>query len=67
MDFNIVNHFLKIMPMLLVSFIILLIVFNLFDVVTENITPYYKDIRFWLIMVSLIVLLTITVEGYPLR
>lgn len=53
--------------MLLVSFIILLIVFNLFDVVTDNITPYYKDIRFWLIMISLIVLVTITVEGYPLR
>ncbi|MDG2418507.1 MAG: hypothetical protein P8M17_05915 [Saprospiraceae bacterium] len=53
--------------MLLVSFIILLIVFNLFNVVTENITPYYKDIRFWLIIVSLIVLLTITMEGYPLR
>lgn len=53
--------------MLLVVFIISLIVFNLFDVVTENITPYYKDIRFWLIIISLAVLLTITVEGYPLR
>ncbi len=53
--------------MLLVAFIILLIVFNLFDVVTENITPYYKDIRFWLIMISLVVLLALTLEGYPLR
>ena len=53
--------------MVLLTFIILFILFNLFSVVTENATPYYKDIRFWLIMVSLVVLLAITIDGYPIR
>lgn len=53
--------------MLLVSFIFSLIIFNLFNVVTDKSTPYYKDIRFWLIMISLVVLVAMTVEGYPIR
>jgi len=53
--------------MLLVSFIYFLIIFNLFNVVTDKTTPYYKDVRFWLIMVSLVVLVAMTVEGYPIQ
>lgn len=53
--------------MLLVSFIFFLIIFNLFSVVTDKSSPYYKDVRFWLIMVSLLVLVAMTVEGYPIR
>ncbi len=53
--------------MLLLSFIIILIIFNLFSVVTDKSLPYYKDIRFWLIMISLVVLISMTVEGYPIR
>ena len=53
--------------MLLVSFILFLIIFNLFDVVADKSSPYYKDIRFWLIMVSLVILVAMTVEGYPIH
>ena len=53
--------------MLLVSFIFFLIIINLITVVTDKSTPYYRDIRFWLIMVSLVVLIAMTVEGYPIR
>ncbi|MEM6966558.1 MAG: hypothetical protein AAF573_17470 [Bacteroidota bacterium] len=53
--------------MLLVSFIFSLIIFNLFSVVTDKSTPYYKDIRFWLIVISLVVLVVMTVEGYPIQ
>jgi len=52
--------------MLLLVFLILFVSFNLFHVIAEKSQPYYKDIRFWLIMISLVVLLTVTLEGYSI-
>lgn len=33
---------------------------------TEKTTNYYRDIRFWLVLTSLLVLGGLTVLGYPL-
>ena len=53
--------------MLLLAFFILLVTLNLFHVIAEKSEPYYKDIRFWLIMLSLVVLITVTLEGYSVQ
>lgn len=52
--------------MLLFAILYLMFAFNLITVITEKTTIYYKDLRFWLIILSLIVLVFLTVESYPL-
>jgi hypothetical protein len=42
----------------------LLITINLFNVVTQQDTAFYKDIRFWLVMLCLVALVLLTVNSY---
>ncbi len=51
--------------MLLCCFLFLLIGYNLFHVISDNQTVFYKDVRFWLVLFSLVVLLWLTVQSYP--
>lgn len=43
----------------------LLFAFNLINVISEKSSTFYKDVRFWLVVVSLIVLVVLTVQSYP--
>ena len=44
----------------------LLIAYNLINVITEQSSSFYKDIRFWLILISLIVLVWFTFQSYTI-
>ena len=44
----------------------LLFAFNLINVITEKSTTFYKDVRFWLVIVSLVILVVLTAQSYPL-
>lgn len=48
--------------MLVCVVLLLMIVYNLFNVVTEEQSSFYKDFRFWLVLFSLAVLVWIAVE-----
>ena len=52
-------------PMLIISILIVILIFNLFDVLSEKSTIFYKDIRFWLVLISMGVLAWLTVASYP--
>lgn len=43
----------------------LLFLFNLVNVISEKSSTFYRDVRFWLVVVSLIVLVVLTVQSYP--
>lgn len=43
----------------------LLFAFNLINVISEKSSTFYKDVRFWLVIVSLIVLVVLTAQSYP--
>lgn len=51
--------------MLIISILIVILIFNLFDVLSEKSTIFYKDIRFWLVLISMGVLAWLTVASYP--
>ncbi len=52
--------------MLVLTILYLLFGINLFSVITEKSTTYYKDVRFWLVIISLAVLVILTVYSYPI-
>ena len=52
--------------MLVYVVLFLMIAYNLFNVITEESTVFYKDFRFWLVMISLITLVWILFQSYPM-
>lgn len=42
----------------------LLITINLYNVITQQETSFYKDVRFWLVIICFVALVTLTVESY---
>ncbi len=44
----------------------LLIAYNLIYVIMDKGTIFYKDFRFWLVFLSLVVLVSLVARGYPL-
>ncbi len=52
--------------MLVITILCLLLSLNLVDVITEKTTVFYKDVRFWMVIVSLIALIMITLQNYPI-
>gem|GEM_PF-889498 len=53
--------------MLILTILYLLLSFNLFDVIAEKTTTFYKDVRFWLVLISLVVLMWLTLQSYPIN
>ena len=51
--------------MLFIVIIVLLIGYNLFNVISEENNTFYKDIRFWLVLTSLLILVWLTAQSYP--
>lgn len=51
--------------MLVFSVLIIMIGYNLFNVVTQERTVFYRDFRFYLVLVSLGVIIYLMVESYP--
>lgn len=43
-----------------------LIILNFLQATMENGTIFYKDVRFWLVFLSLITLVSLVARGYPL-
>lgn len=43
-----------------------MIAYNLINVITEESTVFYKDFRFWLVMISLAVLFWVLLQSYPM-
>ncbi len=52
--------------MLCLTILYLLFGLNLVHVISEKQSAVYKDIRFWLVIFSLAILVVLTVKGYPL-
>ena len=52
--------------MIVIPFMYLLLGINLVNVISEKSTTFYRDIRFWLILVSFITLVWMTLESYPM-
>ncbi len=50
--------------MFTMSIILLMFVLNLIKMVSEDSGVFYKDIRFWVILVSFLFLVTITTTTY---
>ncbi len=50
---------------MLVGLLFIIIAYNLFTVITEESTVFYKDIRFWLVVISLFVLIVVILRQYP--
>ena len=50
--------------MFILTILTLLFMFNLLNVIAESGLVAYKDVRFWLTLVSLCVVLTVTIYGY---
>ncbi|MGK0387946.1 MAG: hypothetical protein ACI94Y_000673 [Maribacter sp.] len=48
--------------MFALSIVITITTINLFKMITNDSTAFYKDIRFWVVLASLITLLAITVN-----
>ncbi len=51
--------------MLIISILYLCFVFNLVNILAEKTTTFYKDIRFWMVFISLMLLMFLTLKGYP--
>jgi len=51
--------------MLLITILYLLIGLNLIYIMSEKTTTVFRDIRFWLIMASLMILVVLTMQNYP--
>lgn len=52
--------------MLMCILLFCLIGYNLTQMMNEKTMIYYKDLRFWLVVASLVLLLGLTVQSYPL-
>ena len=50
---------------MMISLLYLLIGLNLVKILMEKTNTIYKDIRFWLILLSLAVLVWMTLQSYP--
>lgn len=46
--------------------LICLITYNLLQVIMEKHNIFYKDVRFWLVFISLVTLVSLVAKGYPL-
>ncbi|MFT5168264.1 MAG: hypothetical protein ACI8P3_003505 [Saprospiraceae bacterium] len=51
--------------MIICTILYLLLGFNLIHMVTEENPTFYRDVRFWLIIFSLLVLILMTGNSYP--
>ncbi len=52
--------------MLVVSLLYILFGFNLARVIMEKTNTFYKDIRFWIVFISLFILGFLTLKSYPM-
>jgi len=52
--------------MIICAILYLLFGFNLINMITEENSTFYRDVRFWLIIFSLAVLVVMTVNSYPI-
>jgi len=52
--------------MIVFLLLIFIIALNLINVITEKTVVYYKDIRFWLVLVSLAIMVVLTLNTYPI-
>lgn len=59
------DHFNIALRMVVYVVLFLMIFYNLFNVITEESTAFYKDFRFWLVFASLLVLIWILIQSYP--
>lgn len=50
---------------MMISFLYLLLSVNLFKIFMEKTHTIYKDVRFWLILMSLGLLVWMTLKSYP--
>jgi hypothetical protein len=50
--------------MFILTILTLLFIFNLLNVVTQSGVMAYKDVRFWLTLTSLCVVIAVTICGY---
>jgi len=50
---------------MLVAVLYILFGFNLVSIIMEKTNAMYKDIRFWLVLASLFMLIWLTVKSYP--
>lgn len=51
--------------MLLFAILFLMVFYNLFNVISEESNTFYKDIRFWLVLISLGILIWMITQSYP--
>jgi len=51
--------------MLVFTILYLLFGLNLMQLMSDKSTVIYKDVRFWLVIVSLCVLVGMTIQSYP--
>ena len=52
---------------MMISLLYMLIGVNLFKIIMEKTNTIYKDIRFWLILLSLAMLVWMTLQSYPVQ
>lgn len=50
---------------MMISFIYMLIGLNLVKILMEKTNTIYKDVRFWLVILSLAILIWMTLQSYP--
>ncbi len=50
---------------MMISFLYMLIGLNLVKIFMEKTNTIYKDVRFWLIVLSLAMLIWMTLQSYP--
>ena len=46
--------------------LIFIIALNLINVITEKTIVFYKDIRFWLVLISLALMIILSISNYPI-
>lgn len=51
---------------MLTAVLYILLGFNLANIIMERANTIYKDVRFWLIVLSLLALVALTVKSYPI-
>lgn len=59
-----VNHSTNPLLMLVITILYLLLAANLLKLMSEKSTSVFKDVRFWLVILSLGLLIFLTIKGY---
>lgn len=51
---------------MMISLLYMLIGLNLVKMITDKTSTIYKDVRFWLVLLSLAMLVWLTLKSYPI-